>query len=323
MKSLTVAKTATRTSRHPNSWVYFNGEFVRYHDVHVGLVAHALHHGTACFEGIRAYWNDRLHQLFLLQPAPHFERLHQSARMLRMQLHEPVERLVEITIELLRRNDLRQDAYVRPILYKSGEVITPAMDDIEESFGIYVTPYGKHAGATNGISCMISTWRRISDQSIPLRAKVTGAYINSALIRSEALRHGYDEAISLTMDGHVCEGSVANVFMVKGGRFVTPPVTDDVLEGVTRRLLGDLIREELCTEVEARSIDRSELYTCQELLLCGTGAEILPVVRVDGCKVGDGLVGPMSHRLMDCYAAAARGESSQRADWTVAVWPGR
>src|SRR5256885_1654606 len=202
---------------HPNSWVYVDGRFARYHDVRIGLVAHALHHGTACFEGIRAYWSAERGQLFLLQPRPHYERLHQSARLLRMSLRQPAEELVEITIELLRRNQLHEDAYVRPILFKSGEMITPAMDHIEETFAIYTTPYGKHVESADGIRCMVSSWRRIPDQAVPPRAKITGTYVNSCLIKSEAVQNGYDEAISLTMDGHVSEGSVANVFMVRGG----------------------------------------------------------------------------------------------------------
>jgi branched-chain amino acid aminotransferase len=316
------AESAVAATRHPNSWVYFNGQFVRYHDARVGLVAHALHHGTACFEGIRAYWNPRREQLFLLQAAAHYDRLHRSARVLHMTLRESTDELVDLTLEVLRRNELRENAYIRPLLFKSGEQITPGMDGIEESFAIYTTPYGKHADSTNGIRCMVSSWRRVSEQSVPLRAKITGVYINSALMKSEAVRHGYDEAISLTMDGHVCEGSVANLFLFKDGAFVTPPVSDDILEGVTRQLLIGLIRNELGIDVVERSIGRSELYTCRELLLCGTGAEVLPVVEVDQRQVGDGMVGPLSRRLMDSYLSAARGDAPAHLDWTLPVWSG-
>jgi branched-chain amino acid aminotransferase len=309
------------TVGHPNSWVYFNGRFARYHEARVGLAAHALHHGTACFEGMRGYWNERLGQLFLLQPRPHYERLRDSARLLHMSLDEATDDLTEITLELLRRNQLREDAYIRPILFKSGEVITPAMDQIEQTFAIYVTPYGKHVEATEGIRCMISSWRRISEQAVPARAKITGAYVNSCLIKSEAVRNGCDEAISLTMDGHVSEGSVANLFMLRHGVFVTPPITDDILEGVTRSLLMGMIRDELGLDIQERSIDRSELYACDELLLCGTGAELLPVIELDHRSVGDGRVGPASRTLRASYMAAVRGESERYADWTVPVWP--
>jgi branched-chain amino acid aminotransferase len=318
-----VARPEGVTSGHPNSWVYVNGRFMRYHDARVGLVAHALHHGTACFEGIRAYWNAGRGQLHLLQPGPHYDRLHDSARVLNMSLDRSTSELVEITLELLRRNELREDTYVRPILFKSGEVITPAMDGIDETFAIYVTPYGKHVEAGGGIRCMVSSWRRIPDQAVPPRAKIAGAYINACLIKSEAVQRGFDEAISLTMDGHVSEGSVANLFMLRNGTFVTPPITDDILEGVTRRLVMRMIRDELGLETVERSIDRSELYICDELLLCGTGAELLPVVELDGRRVGGGHVGPMSRRLRDCYMEAVRGQSERYASWTVPVWPER
>jgi branched-chain amino acid aminotransferase len=311
---------ATRDGLVANPWVYFNGDFVRYRDVQIGLAAHALHHGTACFEGIRAYWNARREQLFLLQPGPHYDRMHQSARILHMTLRETTDELIALTLELLRRNELREDAYVRPILFKSGELINPNMEGIAESFGIYVTPYGKHADASAGIRCMVSSWRRIPDLAVPLRAKITGVYINSALMKSEAVRNGYDEAINLTVDGHVCEGSVANLFMFKDGTFVTPPVTDDILEGITRRLLMGMIREELGLQVVERSVDRSELYTCSELLLCGTGAEVLPIVEVDQRAVRDGAVGVHSRWIMNSYLEAARGDSGLHADWTLPVW---
>ncbi len=318
-----VAQKKAAAAEHPNSWVYLNGRFVRYHEARVGLAAHALHHGTACLEGMRAYWNAQRGQLFMLQPRAHYERLRDSARVLHMSLAESTDELIEITLELLRRNHLREDAYVRPILFKSGEVITPAMDQIEESFAIYVTPYGKHVDATNGIRCMVSSWRRIPEQAVPPRAKIAGAYINSCLIKSEAVHHGFDEAISLTVDGHVSEASIANLFMLRHGRFVTPPITDEILEGVTRRVLMGMIRDELGLDTVERSIDRSELYACDELLLCGTGAELLPVVELDNRPVGDGCVGPRSRTLRACYAAAVRGESDRYADWTIAVWPDR
>jgi branched-chain amino acid aminotransferase len=308
-------------AKHPNPWVYVNGQFLRYHDVRIGLVAHALHHGTACFEGIRAYWNAERGQLYLLQPAPHYERLRQSARVLHMSMERSTEDLVGVTLELLRRNQLREDAYVRPILFKSGELITPAMDDIEETFAIYVTPFGRHVEAKNGIRCMVSSWRRIPDQAVPPRAKLTGAYVNACLIKSEAVHNGFDDAISLTMDGHVSEASVANLFMLRNGVFATPAITDDILEGVTRRLLMGLIEDELGLQTVERSIDRSELYGCEELLLCGTGAELQPVVELDRRPVGDGHVGPLSRRLRQSYMAAVRGESSRYTSWTIPVWP--
>jgi len=305
---------------HPNSWVFFEGEFARYHDVHIGVMTHALHYGTGCFEGIRAYWNGDREQLFLLQAAAHYERLHRSARVLRMELPYSVPELVEITVELLRRNAYRTDAYVRPLLFKSVEQIGVLLHGLPDSFLVYTAPMGNYVEVEGGIRCAVSTWRRVSDSALPARAKVTGAYVNSALAKSEALENGFDEAIVLTEEGHVSEGSAENLFLLKDGVFATPPVTDDILEGITRRLLMGMIRDELQMPVVERCIDRTELYTCDELFLCGTGAQVSPVVEVDRRPVGDGRVGEFTHELQQRYFAAVRGDSADHQDWSIPVY---
>jgi branched-chain amino acid aminotransferase len=305
---------------HPNSWVFFEGEFARYHDVHIGVMTHALHYGTGCFEGIRAYWNGEREQLYLLQGPEHYRRLHRSARILRMELPYDVEELMEITVELLRRNGYRTDAYVRPLLFKSVEQIGVSLHGLADSFLIYTSAMGNYVEIDNGIRCAVSSWRRLPDCAVPARAKVTGSYINSALAKSEALENGFDEAIVLTESGHVSEGSAENVFLLKDGAFVTPPVTDDILEGVTRRLIIGLIRDELDVPVVERSIDRTELYTGDELFLCGTGAQVSPVIEVDRRPIGDGRVGEFTQELQQLYFAAVRGDNPKYADWSLPVY---
>ncbi|MFN0074182.1 MAG: branched-chain amino acid transaminase [Chloroflexota bacterium] len=307
-------------SRHPNSWVLFDGAFLRYHDVHIPPMTHALHYGTGCFEGIRGYWNADHEQLYLLQAAPHFERLRRSARILRMELTYSTAQLVEWTLELLRRNDFRTDTYVRPLLYIASEEIGVRLHGMDVSLLIYATPMGNYIAVEHGIRCMTSTWQRIPDASIPARAKIAGSYVNSALAKSEAEECGFDEAIMLTASGHVSEGSAENLFMLKDGVFITPPVTDDILEGITRGLLMDLIRDELRLPVAERSIDRTELYVCDELLLCGTGAQVSPVVEVDRRMVGDGQVGRYARQLQDVYLRAVRGEEPRYAAWSQPVF---
>jgi branched-chain amino acid aminotransferase len=305
---------------HPNTWVYHDGEFGRYHDVRLGLMTHALHYGTGCFEGIRAYWNSKQGQLHLLQAPAHYERMHRSANVLRMTLPHTTEELLDITVELLRRNQFKSDTYIRPLLYASSEDIGVRLHNLKHSFFIYAIPFGNYVEIETGIRCMVSSWRRVSDQSLPARAKITGAYANSALAKSEAVESGFDEAIVLTVDGHVSEGSAENLFMYKDGVFVTPPVTDDILEGVTRNLMIGLIRDELGKPVAERSIDRTELYTCDELLLCGTGAQISPVIEVDRRKVGNGSVGEFTQELQRVYFAAVRGESPKHKGWTIPIY---
>ena len=305
---------------HPNTWVFHEGEYVRYHDVHIGPMTHALHYGTGCFEGIRAYWNPEREQLFLLQGPAHYERLHRSARALRMELPYAVEELMEITLELLRRNGYRSDSYVRPLLYKSVEQIGVTLHGLEESFLVYTCPLGKYIETEGGIRCMVSTWRRLSDLALPVRAKATGGYLNAALAKSEALENGYDEAIVLNEDGHVSEGSAENLFMLKEGVFVTPPVTDNILEGITRRLLIGMIKDELDLPVVERSIDRTELYGCEELFMCGTGAQVSPVIEVDRREIGDGKVGEFTQELQELYFTAVRGDNPKYADWSIPVY---
>jgi branched-chain amino acid aminotransferase len=306
--------------RHPNSWVFYEGEFARYHDVHIGVMTHALHYGTGCFEGIRAYWNAEQQQLFLLQGPAHYERLHRSARILRMDLPYSTEELVEITIDLLRRNEYREDAYIRPLVFKSVEQIGVQLHGLPDSFLMYTAPMGNYVEIEHGIRCAVSSWRRVPDGALPARAKVTGAYVNSALAKSEALENGFDEAIVLSETGHVSEGSAENLFLLRDGAFVTPPVTDDILEGITRRLMMDLIREELHMPVVERSIDRTELYTCEELFLCGTGAQVSPVIEVDRRPIGDGRVGEFSQELQSLYFSAVRGDSPKYSNWTLPVY---
>jgi len=220
----------------------------------------------------------------------------------------------------LRRKEFKSDVYVRPLLYASSEEIGVRLHDLQHGFFIYAIPFGKYVEIEGGIRCLVSSWRRLPDQSLPARAKITGAYAQSALAKSEAVESGFDEAIVLTVDGHVSEGSAENLFMLKDGVFVTPPVTDDILEGVTRTLLMKLIKDDLGKPVVERSIDRTELYTCDELLLCGTGAQISPVIEVDRRPVGTGKVGEFTQELQSIYFGAVRGELAKYKDWTIPVY---
>lgn len=311
---------AVKRPEHPNSWIFFDGEFARYHDVHLGVMTHALHYGTGTFEGIRAYWNPEREQLYLLQGPAHFERLHRSARVLRMELPYSVGELMEISLEVLRRNQFRTDTYVRPLVFKSVEQIGVQLHGLADSFLLYTAPMGNYVEIDGGIRCMVSAWRRVSDGALPARAKITGAYVNSALAKSDAMENGYDEAIVLTNEGHVSEGSAENLFILKDGVFATPPVTDDILEGITRRLVIGLIRDELGMTVVERSIDRTELYVCDELFLCGTGAQVSPVIEVDRRQIADGRPGEFTRELQDLYFGAVRGDNPKYRDWSLPVY---
>ncbi|MGH2407551.1 MAG: aminotransferase class IV, partial [Candidatus Limnocylindrales bacterium] len=227
---------------------YFQGDFVPLREAKIGVMTHAFMYGTACFEGIRAYWNPEQEQLFLLKGLEHFRRLRNSARVMLMDLPRSPERLVELTVELLRRNEFREDTYVRPSVYKSSEAIGVRLHDLSHDFMIVCLPFGDYIDTTSGISTMTTSWRRNPDTAIPARSKIVGSYVNSAFSKTDANLNGHDEAIVLTADGHVSEGSAENLFMVRDGLMVTPPVTDDILEGVTRAGIMDLARREMGLE---------------------------------------------------------------------------
>jgi branched-chain amino acid aminotransferase len=256
----------------------------------------------------------------LLHPVAHYDRMKRSANVMRMTLPYSTEALVNYTVELLRKNEFKSDVYVRPLLYADSEEIGVRLHNLHHGFFIYAVPFGNYVEVDAGIRCMVSSWRRVPDQSLPARAKVTGSYAQSALAKSEANEGGFDEAIVLTIDGHVSEGSAENLFLLKDGAFVTPPVTDDILEGVTRNVLIKMIKDELNLPVIERSIDRTELYTCDELFLCGTGAQISPVIEVDRRPIGNGRVGEFSQELQNIYFGAVRGETPKYKDWTVPVY---
>jgi branched-chain amino acid aminotransferase len=315
-----VAPRARKRSPHSESWVFFDGELVRYEEAYLPPMTHALHYGTGCFEGIRAYWNGAHNQLYVLQAEAHFARLRRSAAILRLPLPYSNEELVRFTVDLLRRNEARTDTYIRPLVYVSAEQIGVRLHGMETGFLIYSAAFGDLIDTEGGIRCMTSSWRRISDSAIPARAKISGSYVNSALAKSEALENGYDEAIMLGADGRVSEGSSENLFMVRDGVFITPPVTADILEGITRGLLMGLARDELGLEVIERTIDRTELYTCDELVLCGTGAQVSPVTELDHRTIGDGRVGRHTRRLQELYFRAVRGDEPRYRGWLTPVY---
>lgn len=304
----------------PNAIVFLDGSFHRHGDVHLGLLTHALLYGTGCFDGIRGYWNAEREQLFLLQPRAHYERLHQSAKILQLDCPSAVEELVETTAELVRRNHLREDCYVRSLVFKSGEGFGVPFRDVACSTALSALPMGRYLDTDKGIRCSVSSWLRVPDTAIPVRAKVTGVYVNSHLAKLEATDAGFDEAIMLDSSGHVSEGPGENLFMKRGDAWITPPPYADILEGITRRMLLELIPEVVGAAAVERPIDRSELYVCDELLLCGTGAEIVPVLEVDGRAVGTGKVGDHTAKLRDAFSSIVHGDDVRYTSWLVPVY---
>ncbi len=317
----TAAASAATTPDQSTFVCFFQGDYVKLADAKVSIMTHAFLYGTGVFEGIRAYWNADEKQLYGLRIEEHIVRLRNSSRIMLMAELPSVEEFTEIVKQVLRRNGFRQDTYVRPSVYKSTQAIGVKLHGLSHDFYVLAVPMGDYIDTEKGIPTGTASWRRTSDISIPSRSKVTGSYVNPAFSKTEAMLNGFDEAIVLTADGHVSEGSAENLFMVRDGVLITPPVSDDILEGITRAGIME-IATHLGIPFKERQIDRSELYIADEVFLCGTGAQVSPVASVDHRPVGDGRVGPISRQISKTYFDAVRGRLDAFRHWVTPIYTG-
>ena len=304
----------------PQSLAFVRGKIVPMEEAHVSVMTHALHYGTAVFEGIRGNWNEDLGKLFVFRMEEHYERLLQGCRVMLMDLPYSKERLCEITIQLLQSCGWREDLYIRPLAYKSHPMIANLkLHELDCDFTLMAVPFGAYIDVKGAIHCTTSSWRRVDDTIIPPRVKISGHYVNSILAKTEAALAGFDEAIMLTPDGDVSEGSGENLFLVTNGEIYTPPVSANNLTGITRDSAITLAREELGIEVVERPIRRSELYLADEVFLTGTAAHITPVGSLDKRPIADGGVGPITHKLSEVYVDLIRGGNPKYADWCTEI----
>ena len=298
---------------------YFEGAFVPLSEAKVSIMTHAFLYGTAVFEGIRAYWNEEQGQLYALKVREHVERIRNSCKIMLMEPVPSVDELSALVVEVARRNGWREDAYIRPTFYKSTQAIGVKLHGLAHEFNIVTLPFGAYIDVDTGVRIGTVSWRRTGDTSIPSRAKIVGSYVNPAFAKTEAMLNGFDEALVLTQDGHASEGSAENLFIVRDGVLITPSVSDDILEGITRAAIMEMARDMGISSVE-RPIDRSELYVADEVFLCGTGAQLSPVIEVDRRKVGGGGIGPMTGRLKDRYFDIVRGRVPEYRHWLTPVY---
>jgi len=298
---------------------FFEGKIVPLADAKLSIATHGFLYGTSVFGGMRSYWNEEKKRLFVFRPYDHFRRLLQSARMMAMQTNYDEESLIELTLELLRTDNWQQDIYMRPTFYKADLGIGVKLHDLKDEFCMFVMAFDKYVKNDTNAHVTVSSWRRIDDNVIPARGKVAGAYANSALIKTDANRAGFDEALVLDNNGHVSEGSAMNFFMLRDGNLVTPPVTDNILEGITRKSVIELARNELGLNVVERSIDRTELFVAEEMFMTGTAAQITAVTKVDHRPVGAGVMGPITTKLRATYEDILRGKLKKYEHWNIAV----
>jgi branched-chain amino acid aminotransferase len=300
------------------SYAYFQKQFMPLAEAKVGVMTHALHYGTAVFEGIRGNWNPKQEQMYIFRLGEHYERLQRGCQLLKIKLPHSVDELCQITVELVRRCAFKEDIYIRPLAYKSSEALGVRLHNLNDDFLVFAFPWGPYLPPV--IKCCVSSWRRPDDNVIPPQVKVTGIYINNALTKTEAVENGFDEGIMLSPDGYVSEGSGENIFLVIGGKLVTPATSNNILVGITRNTVMELAEKELGVKTEERQIDRSELYTASECFLTGTAANITPVAEVDHRIVGDGQIGEVTARLQKLYFDVITGENPRYLAWCTPVY---
>lgn len=299
---------------------YHQGAFKPLQSATVNIMTHGFQYGIGCFAGVRAYYDDKAQEAYIFRLDDHVERIWQSTRILGFNVTETREDIYRIILEVAKRNAFRGDCYFRPFFYSGEHRLSPRTHDVRVDFAVYAIPLGDYLDTSRGLKTVVSSWRRVDDDVIPARAKASGAYLNSALAKSEAVRQGCDEAIFLNRDGTVCEGSAENIFIVRDGVLTTPSVNSNILEGITRRTLLEIARDELGVSVAERPIARSELYVADEVFFSGTGAQVAWIEEIDGRKVGTGEIGEVARELRALYRRVVLGKVANYSHWLTPVF---
>lgn len=300
-------------------YAYFGGAIVPLEEAKVSIATHALQYGTGVFAGIRGYLDQDGSTINIFRLRDHMTRFSQSAGLIKIGLGVDIAGLCDLAVELTRRNAPTSNVYFRPFAYKSGLDLGPTLGGVSDSFAIYMLPLNSYYSDDKGLSVMVSSWGRTQDNVIPARGKISGSYINAAITKDEAVGYGFDDAILLNSRGKVSEGSACNLMMVRRGVLTTPPITSDILEGITRRTVLQIARD-AGMPVEEREIDRSELYLAEELFFCGTGVQVEPVTKIDRRPVGGtGAIGPLTARVRDKFFDIVHGKAPEYGDWLTPV----
>lgn len=299
---------------------FFKGDFVDIKNANVNIQTHALHYGTAVFEGIRGNWNTTNDSMIIFRLREHYERLIRGTRILLIDIPYDVDELCNITTDLVHKSGYKQDVYIRPIAYKSAEKIANLkLPELENDFALMIIPFGDYIDSSRAINCCTSSWRRLDDTNIPPRVKISGNYVNSILAKTEAVLAGFDEAIILNQSGSVSEGSGENLFIINDGEITTPPLSDNNLDGITRNCVFEIAKQELGIQIKEKTIFRSELYLADEVFLTGTAAHITSVGQLDKRTIGTGDTGEITTKIQSLYSDIVRGNNSKYLDWCTSV----
>ncbi len=296
--------------------IWMNGTLKSQEEAVLPVNSAAVFYGTNVFEGLRAYWNQAEEELFCFRLKEHFARIRESLKMNRFNASYTDADFYEAVRETLRGNQIREDVHMHMVAYCTGVGV-----DATGPIGLYINPRRRGRVNADGLKCCISSWVRTSDNAIPIRLKSGPNYQNGRLATLQAKADGYDAAIFLNGQGHVAEGSGATFMMVRKGKIVTPPLTGDILESITREtLIEDVAPRVLGMPIIEREIDRTEVYVADEAFFCGSGYELTPITSIDRFPLGDGKVGPITQRLSDAYMALVRGTDKRHAEWRTATY---
>lgn len=302
-------------------YAFFHNKYMPLEEAKITVLTHAMHYGTACFEGIRGNWDDKQSMFYLFRLTEHYDRLINGCKMLKMKTPYSIKELIDITVKLVEESGFREDVYIRPIAFKSADRVGVRLHDIEDDFAMVIITLPAYLDTDKGVRCCVSSWRRHGDSMIPSRGKICGAYVTSALAKSEAVERGFDEAILLTDNGIVSEGSGENLFAVLSGKLITPPSSDSILLGVTRDTVMRLAKDELGIDTIERSINRSDLYIAEEIFLTGTAAHVTPVIEIDEYKIGNGKIGKLTKKMQKLYFDVIYGKNPKYIDWCTTAYP--
>lgn len=302
-------------------YAFFHNKYVPLEKAKITVLTHAMHYGTAVFEGIRGNWDEKKQLFYLFRLKEHYERLLIGCRILKMDPPYSIKQLSDITIKLVEESGFKEDVYIRPIAFKSADRVGVRLHDIDNDFAMVILTLPAYLDAEKGVRCCVSSWRRHGDSMIPTRAKICGVYVTSALAKSEAMERGFDEAILLTDDGKVSEGSGENIFAVIDGKLITPPSSDSILMGITRDTVIQLAKKELGIDTLERSLNRSDLYIAEEIFMTGTAAHVSPVIEIDEYKIGNGKTGKLTKKLQQLYFDVIQGKNPKYINWCTPAYP--
>jgi len=316
--NMTIPTLSTDTQTPQTEYVYFEGKMTPFNEATLSLRNPAFLYGTSLFEGIRGYWLPETQQISIFRMREHYQRLLNNSRLFYMTPELNLQDLCDITVELIQKNAMASDIYIRPTLYISGETIAPTLS-IASEFCVWTKPLGEYLPLDKGLNVCVSTWRRVPDNAIPARAKAGGAYMNTALAVTDARKMGFDDAIFLTDAGNVSEGSAMNLFLIKDGQLITPGKTEDILEGITRDSIITLAKNELGMPTVERTIDRTELYLADEAFFCGTGAQVAPITSIDNRPIGNGHPGSWTTKIQKLYFDTVKNKLPQYHHWCTLV----